>query len=96
VSPAIWPVFSDVWVGDAFDGRRDFAEHDVFAGSPALARIPAWIGCGRGDPFYESSRRLAAALPGARTDWADGGHDQCLWRLVAPGQMAFVMSALRV
>jgi S-formylglutathione hydrolase FrmB len=94
-SPAIWPAYSDVWVSDAFDGREDFEEHDVFAGSPALERIPVWIGCGTSDPFYENSRRLAALLPGARTDWADGGHDQCLWRLVAPPQMAAAVSSLR-
>ena len=94
-SPAIWPAYSDVWVSDAFDGRGDFEEHDVFAGSPALERIPVWIGCGTSDPFYENSRRLAALLPGARTDWADGGHDQCLWRLVAPQQVAFAVGCLQ-
>jgi len=49
---------------------------------------------GRSDPFYPNARRLAAAVPGARAHWADGGHDQCLWRLVAPREMAFVVSAL--
>jgi pimeloyl-ACP methyl ester carboxylesterase len=93
-SPAIWPAYSDVWVGDAFDGRGDFDEHDVFAGSAALKRMPVWIGCGRSDPFYPNARRLAEALPGADTNWADGGHDQCLWRLVAPAEMAAVVAAL--
>ncbi|HSD00738.1 MAG TPA: alpha/beta hydrolase-fold protein [Gaiellales bacterium] len=94
-SPAIWPAYSDVWVGDAFDGRGDFEGHDVFAGSPALERMPVWIGCGRSDPFSENSRRLAARLRAQRTNWADGGHDQCLWRLVAPTQMAFAAAALQ-
>ena len=93
-SPAIWPAYPDVWVGDAFDGSGDFAAHDVFAGSPALQRMPVWIGCGMSDPFYDNSRRLAARLPAARTDWADGGHDACLWRLVAPAQMAFAVNCL--
>jgi hypothetical protein len=52
------------------------------------------VGCGRSDPFYANARRVAAAVPGARTHWDDGGHDQCLWRLVAPREMAFVVSAL--
>ena len=49
---------------------------------------------GRSDPFYPNARRLAAAVPGPRAHWADGGHDQCLWRLVAPQETAFVVSAL--
>ncbi|MGH3075605.1 MAG: hypothetical protein ACRDQC_11785, partial [Gaiellales bacterium] len=85
----------DVWVGDAFDGRDDFGRNDVFGGVRRLERMPVWIGCGTSDPFYDNARRLAAALPGARTDWADGGHDQCLWRLVAPPQMAVAVAALR-
>lgn len=93
-SPAIWPDYGDVWVGDAFDGRGDFARNDVFAGVGRLERMPAWIGCGTSDPFYDNTRRLAASLPGARTDWADGGHDQCLWRLVAPPQMAAAVFSL--
>ncbi len=57
--------------------------------------MPVWVGCGQSDPFYENARRLAAAVPGARTHWDDGGHDQCLWRLVAPGEIAFLVRALR-
>jgi enterochelin esterase-like enzyme len=94
-SPAIWPDYGDVWVGDAFDGRDDFGRNDVFAGVGRLERMPVWIGCGMSDPFYDNARRFAAALPGARTDWADGGHDQCLWRLVAPPQMAVAVAAVR-
>jgi hypothetical protein len=37
---------------------------------------------------------LLAALPAAHTHWADGGHDACLWRLVAPNELAFAASAL--
>jgi enterochelin esterase-like enzyme len=95
-SPAIWPAFPDVWVGDAFDGAGDFARNDVFAGSVRLERTRVWIGCGRSDPFYVNARRLAASVPGAGTDWADGGHDECLWRLVARRQMAFAVGALGV
>jgi len=93
-SPAVWPTFADVWVGDAFDGQADYARHDVFAGASRLGGMPVWVGCGRSDPFYPNARRLAAAVPGARAHWADGGHDQCLWRLVAPQETAFVVSAL--
>jgi pimeloyl-ACP methyl ester carboxylesterase len=94
-SPAIWPAYGDVWVGDAFDGSGDFGRHDVFAGAGRLGRMPVWIGCGAADPFYANSRGFAATLPAARTDWAEGGHDQCLWRLVAPRQMAFAVDCLR-
>jgi S-formylglutathione hydrolase FrmB len=88
-SPAIWPAFTDVWVGDAFDGAGDFHRNDVFAGAGQLGTMPVWIGCGRSDPFYTNARRLAKTLTAAHTDWADGGHDDCLWRLVAPREMAF-------
>jgi enterochelin esterase-like enzyme len=93
-SPAIWSTYGDVWVGDAFDGRTDFQKHSVFARAPAVDRLPVWIGCGTADPFYENARRFAAALPAAHTHWADGGHDACLWRLVAPHELAFAVSAL--
>jgi enterochelin esterase-like enzyme len=93
-SPAIWPTYGDVWVGDAFDGRADFQKHSVFARASALERMPVWIGCGTADPFYENARRFAAALPAAHTHWADGGHDACLWRLVAPNELAFAVRAL--
>jgi hypothetical protein len=94
-SPAIWPDYGDVWVGDAFDSRADFERNDVFAGAARLKRMPVWIGCGTSDPFHANARGLAAALRGARTDWAEGGHDQCLWRLVAPVEMAVVVGAFR-
>jgi enterochelin esterase-like enzyme len=93
-SPAIWPTDGDVWVGDAFDGRADFQKHSVFGRSAVLERMPVWIGCGTAAPFYENARRFAAALSAAHTQWADGGHDACLWRLVAPNELAFAASAL--
>ena len=94
-SPAIWPADRAVWVGDAFDGSGDFGRHDVLAGASRLGGTPVWVWCGRSDPFYANSRRFAAARPAVRTDWAEGGHDQCLWRLVAPRQMAFVVGCMR-
>jgi hypothetical protein len=77
------------------DGEDRMAMLDVFAGASRLGGTPVWVGCGRSDPFSANSRRFAAALPAARTDRADGGHDQCLWRLVAPRQMAFVAGCFR-
>ena len=94
-SPAVWPSFADVWVGDAFDGAGDYARNDVFAGASRLDQTLVWVGCGRSDPFYGDARRFAAALPAAHTHWAEGGHDQCLWRLIAPQQVAFAVAALR-
>jgi S-formylglutathione hydrolase FrmB len=94
-SPAIWPTFPDVWVGDAFDGAADFRRNDVFAGEGKLGAMPVWVGCGRSDPFFANARRFAAAGQGVRTDWADGGHDDCLWRLVARRQMEFVAGCFR-
>jgi enterochelin esterase-like enzyme len=94
-SPAVWPAWSDVWVGDAFDGEPDFNRNDVFAGAPRLDQTPVWVGCGTSDPFYDNARRFAAALPAAQTHWGDGGHDACLWRQIAPQQVAFSAAALR-
>jgi len=82
-------------------GRRrvrragDYARNDVFAGASRLDRTPVWVGCGRSDPFYGDARRFAAARPAAHTHWAEGGHDVCLWRLIAPQQVAFAVAALR-
>ena len=53
------------------------------------------MGCGRSDPFYDNARRFAAALPQPHTGWADGGHDACLWRLIAPQQVAFAFACLQ-
>jgi enterochelin esterase-like enzyme len=94
-SPAIWPAWGDVWVGDAFDGEPDFHRNDVFADAPRLDGTPVWVGCGRSDPFYGDARRFATALPAAHTHWADGGHDACLWRLIAPQQVAFAAACLQ-
>ena len=71
-SPAIWPAWGDAWVGDAFDNELDFRRNDVFADQPRLDRTPVWVGCGTSDPFYDTARRFAEALPEPRTRWADG------------------------
>ena len=81
-SPAVWPSFADVWVGDAFDGAGDYARNDVFAGASRLGFGPLAPAPGPDEPA-------------AHTHWAEGGHDQCLWRLIAPQQVAFAVAALR-
>lgn len=88
-SPALWTRWEDSARG-AFDGRADFAAHDVLASAAALAGIPVRVSCGTSDPFLPGVKAFLRAVPSAERDLAPGAHDLAWWQHAAPGQLAFV------
>ena len=96
-SPAIYRTFGEVEAagGDEFDSAQDLARYDVFANMDALLGVQVRIDCGTADPFYANDKAFAAALsePPAGM-FFKGCHDGDSWRVVAPGQVDFLGTAL--
>lgn len=92
-SPAIWQRWQDSSAG-AFDGPRDFAAHDVLAGSAGLRGIPTRVTCGTSDPFLPGVRELLRRVPSAQRELGPGEHNSDWWQHAAPSQLAFVGSHL--
>ncbi|MCW2570843.1 MAG: putative esterase [Frankiales bacterium] len=88
-SPALWTRAGDSAPG-AFDGKADFAGHDVIAQHPQLAGIPVRIACGTSDPFLPGVKAFLRAVPAAQHELSSGGHDVAFWQHAAPAQLAFV------
>jgi len=93
-SPALWTTPSQTAPG-AFDDATDYHPFDVFGGEQQLAGLTVRIDCGTGDPFYQATRRFAAALPsGHQGTFGPGSHQATYWRSVAPAQIATSVQAL--
>jgi pimeloyl-ACP methyl ester carboxylesterase len=92
-SPALWQRWQDSAAG-AFDGRADFAEHDVLADTSRLAGVPVRVSCGTSDPFLPGVKELLRRLPSAGRVIGSGGHNAAWWQHAAPGQLAFAGHAL--
>jgi S-formylglutathione hydrolase FrmB len=88
-APAIWQRWQDSAQG-AFDGRQDFAAHDVLKRSDALRRIPTRITVGSDDPFRPGVTAMLKRLPTAEFEIAPGAHNASWWRHAAPKQLAFI------
>lgn len=88
-SPALWTRAGDSAPG-AFDGKADFAAHDVIAQHAQLAGIPVRIACGTADPFLPGVKAFLKVVPAAQHDLSTGGHDVAFWQHAAPAQLAFV------
>jgi len=96
-SPAIYRTYDEVRSagGDEFDSAEDLAHYDVFARVDALAGVPVRIDCGTADPFYPNDRAFAEALPQPPAgEFFKGCHTGDSWRVVAPGQVDFLGTAL--
>jgi S-formylglutathione hydrolase FrmB len=91
-SPALWTSPGATAPG-AFDNAEDFRDHDVFAGLAHLSGVKVRLDCGTGDPFYVSTRQLAARLPDATASFRPGFHDPAYWRSVALDQMRWLGTA---
>jgi S-formylglutathione hydrolase FrmB len=94
-SPALWPRY-EVSAPGAFDSKADFDAHDVFKLTGALQRLSVRINCGEDDPFVAMAKRLRAALPAVQGSISPGFHDAGYWRSLAPDQVRFFDSALRL
>ena len=86
---ALWRKASDTAAG-AFDGRADFAAHDVLGHLDRMAGVPLRVGCGRSDPFIGTNRLLARLRPDAEHAFPRGGHDVRCWDQLRPGDLRFL------
>ena len=93
LSPALWLRYEESARG-AFDDAADFRRHDVFAGRPRLAHMGVFLACGKGDPFYEHTKRFAAGLSKVETALGPGFHEPPFWRSVAPQALKFLARCL--
>lgn len=99
-SVALWRNASEqqAAVPDAFDDTADFERYDILGGVSQLRNMRVRITCGTSDPFFPSDRALVSTLhaDGQRPDvhFAAGCHDGAFWQRSAPGDFAFLMSAV--
>ncbi|MCU1587798.1 MAG: putative esterase [Frankiales bacterium] len=88
-APAIWQRWQDSAPG-AFDGKQDFADHDVLKHCDALRAIPTRITVGTDDPFRSGVTAMLKRLPSAESEVGPGAHNARWWRHAAPQQLAFI------
>jgi dienelactone hydrolase len=79
---------------EAFDDDADFARHDVFRRTHALAAIPVRLDCGDRDSFVDANRAFARALPTAVLTIDRGDHSWDYWRSHAGPQLDWVAARL--
>ncbi len=90
-SPAVWTSYPG---GDAFDSAADFARHDLLAQAGQLRGMPVRVECGESDPFRPGVAALRDRLPAGAVRFEPGCHEPAFWEHLAPGQLAFVGTAL--
>ncbi|HEV7935189.1 MAG TPA: alpha/beta hydrolase-fold protein [Actinomadura sp.] len=91
-SPAVFPSYENARATNAraFDDVDDFARHDVHRTLGRIEAIPAWIDCGRSDPFADVTRRIRVRLKEPAGGLFEGCHDNTYWRHRAPAHLAFL------
>jgi acetyl esterase/lipase len=101
LSPAIFASYADARAANptSFDSRADFARNDVFTGLGALRAVPAWIACGRDDPFEPETALLRARLGRVSGHPVPGGilsgcHDDAFWERNLPAALEFIAARL--
>jgi pimeloyl-ACP methyl ester carboxylesterase len=89
-SPALFVSAGSTPAG-AFDSAEDFESNDVLAHPEWLDGVPLRVDCGRGDPFYATSRSFTSRLrqPPAG-GFSAGAHTPAYWRSVAPAELRFL------
>lgn len=94
LSPALWHEYDDTAPG-AYDDAADFARVSVMGRQRELDGIAVRVDCGKGDPFYATSRDYVDgfAVPPAG-GFQLGDHDSGYWRRIAPPVLAFLGGAL--
>jgi S-formylglutathione hydrolase FrmB len=93
LSPAMWQTAAQQQsaVPDAFDSTADYRGHDPYTLAPRLAGTPAFIACGRSDPFHAADVAFAQRLrPAPHTLFAAGCHDDGFWRQAAGPGLRFL------
>lgn len=89
ISPALYSSFADS-APKAFDSNDDWTQNSVL-GVPALSQIPLRVDCGTFDRFYPATRQFVSQLKTPPTvSFTVGGHDMTWWRLMLPGELAWM------
>lgn len=94
MSPALWHEY-DATAPGAYDDAADFRRTTVLGRQGELDGIAVRVDCGKGDPFYATTRdyvRGFAERPSGA--FALGDHDSGYWRRIAPAVLRFVGEAL--
>ncbi len=94
LSPALWHEYDDTAPG-AYDDAADFDRVTVMGRQAALDRIPVRVDCGKGDPFYATTRDYVAGFDDPPAGGFQlGDHDSGYWRRIAPRVLEFLGAAL--
>lgn len=94
LSPALWHAYDDTAPG-AYDDAADFDRVTVMGRQTELDGIAVRVDCGKGDPFYATSRDYVEGFADPPAGGFQlGDHDSGYWRRIAPRVLRFLGSAL--
>lgn len=94
MSPALWHTYDDTAPG-AYDDAADFRRTTVLGRQDDLAGIAVRVDCGKGDPFYATTRDYVEEFRDAPSGGFErGDHDSGYWRRIAPRVLRFAGEAL--
>ncbi|MBO2455315.1 alpha/beta hydrolase [Actinomadura barringtoniae] len=92
-SPAIFGSYARAHAANAraYDDAADFDRNDLMRMLEPLSRVPAWIDCGRSDPFAPMVTKARGRLhPTPEGGMFEGCHDGAHWTRHTPGHLAFL------
>ncbi|HWJ11132.1 MAG TPA: alpha/beta hydrolase-fold protein [Nocardioides sp.] len=94
LSPALWHEYDDTAPG-AYDDAADFDRVSVMGRQDELEGIAVRVDCGKGDPFYATTRDYVAGFADPPAGGFQlGDHDSGYWRRLAPRVLRFLGRAL--
>lgn len=96
LSPALWHRYDETAPG-AYDDPADFRRVGVMGRQDELDRIAVRVDCGKGDPFYATTRDYVAGFAAGQEPAGGfelGDHDSGYWRRMVPGVLRFLGEGL--
>lgn len=96
LGPALWHTYDETAPG-AYDDAADFARVGVMGRQDELAGIAVRVDCGKGDPFYATTRDYVDGFAPERAPAGGfelGDHDSGYWRRMVPGVLRFLGEGL--
>lgn len=94
MSPALWHEYDDTAPG-AYDDAADFDRVGVMGRQRDLDGIAVRVDCGKGDPFYATSRDYVEGFADPPAGGFQlGDHDSGYWRRMAPRVLEFLGARL--
>lgn len=92
-SPAIFGSYAKAHAANprAYDDAADFDRNDLMRRLDPLGKVPAWIDCGRSDPFAAMVSKARGGLhPTPEGGMFEGCHDGAHWARHTPGHLTFL------